>query len=126
MGIHKTRNRAILKVLIQQYGLSDALDMYGNWTLRDPEKCSICHSKIHSYSEWHETGYEHERCSNGCWDHTVYGMGHDLETEGFCFSGEFSWEVFREFGNQIKKNAEESKRKRLLFYRKKKSQRKRL
>lgn len=126
MAIYRTRNRAITKVLIEQYGWREAYDMYDAWTLRDPVKCSVCHAEVHSYSEWHETGYEHERCSNGCWDHTTYGMRHDLETEGFSFSGEFSWGEMLEFQKQIKKNATEAKRKGLLFYRKKKSQRKRL
>lgn len=122
MTIYRTRNRAIMKVLIEQYGRYEAYDMYGSWTLRDPVKCSICQSKIHSYSEWHETGYEHERCSNGCWDHTTYGMQHDLETAGFSYSGKFSWEKMLEFENQIARNAAESKRRRKLFYRKKRSQ----
>lgn len=125
MTIYRTRNRAIIKVLCERYGWREAYDMYG-WTLRNPVKCIICLSEIDSYSEWHETGYEHERCSNGCWDHTTYGMRHDLETKGYSFSGEFSWEKMNEFENQIKRNAAESQRKRLLFHRKKKSQRKKL
>lgn len=125
LEIYRTRHRAIMKVLIEQYGVSEAYDMY-YWTLRNPIKCTICQSAVHSYSEWHETGYEHERCSNGCWDHTIYGMDSDLETKGFHFRGKLTERILLDFENQVKKNAAESKRNRQLFYRKKKSQRKRL
>lgn len=125
MAVSRTRNRAILKVLIQQNGINEAWEMHG-WMLRNPEKCIVCQSVINSYSEWHETGYEHRRCSNGCWDHTTYGMSDDLETKGFTFRGKLTREIISEFEKQIVRNAVESKRKRLLFHRKKKSQRKRL
>lgn len=121
--VYRERHRAILKVLIEQYGRYEAYDIYG-WILREPVKCTICQSEVHSYSEWHETGYEHERCSNGCWDHTTYGLRHDLETDGFSYSGKFSWDMMLKFEKQIERNAIEAKRRRLLFHRKKKSQRK--
>lgn len=125
MEIYRTRNRAILKVLIPQYGVNEAYDMHG-WALRNPEKCIVCQSEINSYSEWHETGYEHRRCSSGCWDHTTTGLWHDLQTKGFTYSGKFVGENMKGFENQIKKNAADSKRRRQLFHKKKKSQRKRL
>lgn len=122
MEIYRTRNRAIMKVLIQQYGVNEAYDMHG-WMLRDPEKCSVCQSEVNSYSEWYQTGYEREKCTNGCWSHEVYSFSHYFETRGFHHHGEWTEKVMRDIESQIKKNAVESKRKRLLFYRKKKSQR---
>lgn len=123
--VYRERHRAITKVLVQQYGRYEAWDMY-SWTLRNPIRCSICQSKVHSYSEWRETGYEHERCSNGCWDHMKYGMDSDLTTKGFSYQGKLTESILLEFERQIERNAVEAKRRKILFHRKKKSQRKRL
>lgn len=120
--VYRERHRAILKILVEQYGPYEAYDMYG-WGLRNPIKYKVCHSEIQSYSEWRETVYEHERCSNGCWDHATYGLHHELETDGFSYSGKLDWNVMAEFKKQIERNAIKAKQRRLLFHRKKKSQR---
>lgn len=121
MEVYRERKKAILKALIAEYGKKDTYDMYSEFTSRK-QKCVVCGADIREYSEWSDTGYEINECTNGCWKHETFGLISRLETNNFSFYGKLSESVMSGFEIQIKRNAEISKRNRRLFWRKKKSQ----
>jgi len=125
MNIYRERKRAILNALIKQYGVSEAYDMYGGFIGYRKPKCSICGAEIYDYSEWSETGYEIKKCTNNCWVHTTYSLTDRLETKGFYYYGKLTESIYQSFQEQIKENAQKMKQKNALFWRKKKTQRKR-
>jgi hypothetical protein len=124
MGIYRVRKLGILRSLMRQYGVSEAYGMYGEFINRHKQKCIVCGSDIRDYSEWSDTGYEIKECLNGCWKHSTYAMKHVLETNGFYFSGRIDENIMNDFERQLKINAKIAKRKRQLFWKKKRSQRK--
>lgn len=125
MEILRERKRAIYKALIREYGKSDAYDMYGEFINYPKPRCSICGSFIRDYSEWSDTGYEIRECLNGCFSHTVYSMTHVLETKGFSYRGVWTEKVEDDFEAQINKNSKSTKENMKLYWKKKKSQKRR-
>lgn len=123
MTFYRERKRAIMKAVIKEFGSSDAYDIYNPHSYRQ-HKCIICQANVHSQSEWHETGYETEGCSNGCWSYEVYGFTHELETKYFSFRGKYSEKALGDFEKAIERNAKRVKHNIKLFYKKKKSQQK--
>ncbi len=123
MSVYRERKRAILKSLIKQYGKYEAYDMYSpNITKR--RECEICGGKVTYYSEYHETGYAIEKCSNGCWKHETYGSTAVLETKNYEYSGELTYKILCEFNKQIENNARHLKKIYKSLWKRKKSQRK--
>ncbi|MER2172027.1 MAG: hypothetical protein ABS938_15510 [Psychrobacillus psychrodurans] len=123
MTFYRERKRAIMKAVIKEFGVPDAYDVYNPSSYRH-QKCVVCQADVHSYSEWHETGYETEGCSNGCWLHEVYGLTHELETKGFSYRGKYSEKAPVDFEKAIERYTKRVKHNKKLFYRKKKSQQK--
>lgn len=123
---NKERKRALYKALINEFGKKEAYDMYGEFIVNNKNKCLICDADIYDYSEWHDTGYEIKKCLNGCFSHTTYGLKDVLETKGFSFSGTLDKNIMDSFENQLEINATLFKRNYKIFWKKKKSQRKKL
>ena len=122
MEVYRERKRQIFNCLVKQYGIQESLDIYDPYYYQS-KKCPICYGKVVNYSEWNDTGYEYEKCINGCYSHTVYSFRHILDTKGFHYDGEYNESVIRKFENQIDINAKKGKKNKKVFWKKKKSQR---
>ena len=119
------RKKSLYRALIKEHGKKDAYGMYGEFVKHDKRKCPVCKSTIDEYSEWYDTGYEHEFCESGCYKIETYGSSTELETAGFIFHGKVSEEILFNFEKQLKINEKKFKQKTRLFWKKKKSQKKR-
>lgn len=118
------RKRKLYNALVKEHGKKDAYDMYGEFIDQRQKECPICKSSIDEYSEWSDTGYEREVCENGCYRIETWGLTTELETKGFGFIGKVSEAMYWNFEQQIKLNAQMFKQNVKLFWKKKKSQKK--
>ena len=125
-GLHMNeRGRAIQKSISKQRGQMEG-NYYYFMKLRAVKRCVVCGAITRRYSEYSQTGYEIEECKNGCWKHETIGIEDVLTTNGFHFEGKLSDKEIFEFLKQLKKNRIRHKKDTQLFWKKKKSQRKRL
>lgn len=134
----KIRYRAINKALFEEYG-EDAYDFQRFNTNSGPE-CLICSGEVYHQRRYAYEGSVveiHEKCENGCFEGSWVNGFTSLQTKGF--SAHFAEhpllkeedvlkaiEYRRAFEEAIKRNQQARKQLRRLFFRKKRSQRKKV
>ena len=131
-GVYRERKRAIFRAYVRELGFGEALDTYNVHAGIREKKCRACGAPVDEYSEWNETGYAHERCSNGCWSICTSSFTHDYSVRDFCEQvntnlyyperrtpkKEYN-DILRRFEQVIEQECKRLKRLRDLTYRKK-------
>jgi len=77
------RKKAIFKAMKKEGNLDDAWQFWLDVQNNKSSHCLICGTKEEFYSEWYDTGYEHEKCTRGCWSVQTYGSQIRFKAEGY-------------------------------------------
>lgn len=77
------RKRAIFKAMKKEGSLDEAWQFWLDVQNNKNSRCLICGAQEEFYSEWHDTGYEYEKCTRGCWSVRTYGSQINYKARGY-------------------------------------------